>query len=167
MALKEPGLHERQWPWTVWPSPWSGSQWWVAMTFSRDLDNNNVFIAWFCLFYCRHVRTVTLVTMQTISDDLGSYAYDIKCPCHCHEVQTYPYRGVLVSVNFGCFSLHRLSHFHCNAMRKAIKVHKNLYANQQNEHTPGLMHIMRMVPKEATHSFLHGYLSVRVAYCNW
>ena len=27
-------------------------------------------------------------------------------------------------------------HFHCNAMRKAIKVHKNLHTNQQNEHTP-------------------------------
>ena len=45
-------------------------------------------------------------------------------------------RGVLVSVNFGCFSSSRFSHFHCNAMRKAIKAHKNLHTNQQNEHTP-------------------------------
>ena len=27
------------------------------------------------------------------------------------------------------------SHFHCNTMRKAIKGHKNLHTNQQNEHT--------------------------------
>ena len=46
-------------------------------------------------------------------------------------------RGVLVSVNFGCFSPSRFSHFHCNAMRKAIKAHKNLHTNQQNDHTPG------------------------------
>ena len=31
------------------------------------------------------------------------------------------YQAVLVSVNFGCFSLSRFSHFHCNAMRKAIE----------------------------------------------
>ena len=36
-------------------------------------------------------------------------------------------RGVLVSVKFGCFSPSRFSHFHCNAMRKAIKAHKNLH----------------------------------------
>ena len=36
-------------------------------------------------------------------------------------------RGVLVSVKFGCFSPTRFSHFHCNAMRKAIKAHKNLH----------------------------------------
>ena len=43
---------------------------------------------------------------------------------------------MLVSVNFGCFSPSRFSDFHCNAMRKAIKVHKNLHTDQQNEHTP-------------------------------
>ena len=46
--------------------------------------------------------------------------------------------GVLVSVNFGCFSPSRFSHFYCNAMTKTIKAHKNLHSNQQNEHTPGL-----------------------------
>ena len=45
--------------------------------------------------------------------------------------------GVLVWVNFGCFSLSRFSHFHCNAMKKAIKVHKNLHTNQHNKHIPG------------------------------
>ena len=30
-------------------------------------------------------------------------------------------RAVLVLVNFGCFSSSRFSHFHCNAMRKAIE----------------------------------------------
>ena len=45
--------------------------------------------------------------------------------------------GVLVSVNFGCFSPSRFLHFHCNAMREAIKAHKNLHKNQQNEHTLG------------------------------
>ena len=47
-------------------------------------------------------------------------------------------RGVLVSVNCDCFSPSRFSHFHCNAMRKAIKAHKNLHTNQQNEHTPAM-----------------------------
>ena len=37
--------------------------------------------------------------------------------------------GVLVSVNFGCFSPSRFSHFHCNTMRKAIKARKNLHTN--------------------------------------
>ena len=41
-------------------------------------------------------------------------------------------RGVLVSVNCGCFSPSRFSHFHCNAMRNTIKAHKNLNTNQQN-----------------------------------
>ena len=45
-------------------------------------------------------------------------------------------RGVLVSVNFGCFSPSRFSHFHCNAMRKVITAPKKLHTNQQNEHTP-------------------------------
>ena len=43
--------------------------------------------------------------------------------------------GVLVSLNFGCFSPSRFSHFHCNAMRKAIKAHKHLHTDQQKEHT--------------------------------
>ena len=37
--------------------------------------------------------------------------------------------GVLVSVKFGSFSPSRFSHFHCNAMWKAIKAHKNLHTN--------------------------------------
>ena len=37
---------------------------------------------------------------------------------------------------FGCFSPSRFSPFHYNTMRKAIKAHKNLHTNQQNEHTP-------------------------------
>ena len=45
--------------------------------------------------------------------------------------------GVLISVNFGCFSPSRFSHFHCSALRKVIKAHKKLHTNQQNEHTPG------------------------------
>ena len=44
-------------------------------------------------------------------------------------------RAVLVLVSFGWFSPSRFSHFHCNAMRKAIKEHKNLHTNQQNDHT--------------------------------
>ena len=44
--------------------------------------------------------------------------------------------GMLVSVNSGFFSPSRFSHFHCNAVRKAIKVAENLHTNQQNEHTP-------------------------------
>ena len=43
---------------------------------------------------------------------------------------------MLVSVNFGCFSRSRFSHFHCNTMRKAIKAHKNLHTNQQQEYIP-------------------------------
>ena len=38
---------------------------------------------------------------------------------------------------FGCFAPSRFSHFHCNAMRKAIKAHRNFHTNQQNEYTPG------------------------------
>ena len=44
---------------------------------------------------------------------------------------------MLVLVNFGCFSPSRFSHFHCNAMRKAIKACLSWHKNQQNEHTPG------------------------------
>ena len=47
-----------------------------------------------------------------------------KLPCCVLLAGTF-FRGVLVSVNSGCFSPSRFSHFHCNAMRKAIKVHKN------------------------------------------
>ena len=47
-------------------------------------------------------------------------------------------RGVLVSVNFDCFSPTRFSHFHGNAMRKTIKAHKNWHTILQNEHTPFL-----------------------------
>ena len=47
------------------------------------------------------------------------------------------HRGVLVSMKFCCFLPSRFSHFHCNAMRKAIKAHKNFHTNQKNEHTPG------------------------------
>ena len=57
----------------------------------------------------------------------------IKCGGGHHKNEI---RGVLVSVKFGCFSPSRFSHFHCNTMRKAIKAHKNLHTNQQNEHTP-------------------------------
>ena len=42
------------------------------------------------------------------------------------------------NVRFGEFWLFlpsRFSQFHCNGMRKAIKVHKILHINQQNEHT--------------------------------
>ena len=46
-------------------------------------------------------------------------------------------RGVVVSVKFGCFSPSRFSHYHCNAMRKAIKAHINLHTSQQNENTRG------------------------------
>ena len=49
---------------------------------------------------------------------------------------TLPLWGVLVSVNSGFFSPSRFSHFHCNAVRKAIKVAENLHTNQQNEHIP-------------------------------
>ena len=41
-------------------------------------------------------------------------------------------------VNFGCFTARKFSHFHCNAMRKVIKAHKNLHTNQQNEHIQGV-----------------------------
>ena len=57
----------------------------------------------------------------------------------CWQVQICTWneaRGVIVSVNFHCFSLSRFSHFHCISMRKAIMVHKNLHTNQQNKHTP-------------------------------
>ena len=45
-------------------------------------------------------------------------------------------RGVRVSVNFGYFSPIKFLLFHCNALGKTIKAHKNLHTNQQNEHIP-------------------------------
>ena len=73
----------------------------------------------------------------------------IFCPKYDNDILIYSYktmyanvrsecasRGAPVPVNFGCFLLSRFSHFYCNAMRKTIKVHKNLCTNQQTEHTP-------------------------------
>ena len=54
-------------------------------------------------------------------------------------------RAVLVSLNSGCFSPSRCSHFHCNAMRKSIKAHKNLHTNQQNEHTPAVLFYVAII----------------------
>ena len=50
--------------------------------------------------------------------------------------QVFMRRAMLDSVNFGCFDRSRCQCFHCNAMRKAIKAHKNWLTIQQNEHTP-------------------------------
>ena len=44
-------------------------------------------------FFCRHVRTVTSVTMQLISDDIKNYAHEIKILCHCYQVRTDPMLG--------------------------------------------------------------------------
>ena len=41
-----------------------------------------------CFFFFGHVRTVTLVTMQPIFDDIKKYADNIKILCHCHQVWT-------------------------------------------------------------------------------
>ena len=41
-------------------------------------------------FFCRHVWTVTLVTMQPISDDIEKYADNIKTLCRCRQVRTDP-----------------------------------------------------------------------------
>ena len=51
------------------------------------LDNSDVF------FRCFHVRTVTLVTMQPISDDINNYAENIKNLYHCRQVRTDPKQG--------------------------------------------------------------------------
>ena len=48
-------------------------------------------------------------------------------------------------VNFGCFPPSRCQRFHWNAMRKAIKVHKNWHTIQQNEHTPGNVVVSRWI----------------------
>ena len=48
---------------------------------------------------------------------------------------THP-RGVLVSVNFGCFAPSRGEHYHCNNMGKAIKACMNWNKIQQIEYTP-------------------------------
>ena len=40
------------------------------------------------------------------------------------------------SARFGYFLPSRFLHLHYNAMRKAIKAHKNEYKIQQNEHVP-------------------------------
>ena len=41
---------------------------------------------------------------------------------------------MLVSVNFGFFLPSRCERFHCNAMRKVIRVRKNWHTIQKNEH---------------------------------
>ena len=43
-------------------------------------------------------------------------------------------------LDFGCFAPGGFQHFHCIAMRKAIKVHKNWKTIQQNEHTGSTNH---------------------------
>ena len=51
-------------------------------------------------------------------------------------------RGVCSFQWIWLFFTSRFSHFHCNAMRKAIKTHKNLHTKQQNEHAPGRRVVM-------------------------
>ena len=58
---------------------------WIKDPFT--FDDNDMFIAW---FFCRHVWTVTLVTMQPISDDIKIYADNTTNPCRCRQVQTDP-----------------------------------------------------------------------------
>ena len=52
---------------------------------SSALDNNDVFFS-----DTDHVRTVTLVAMQPTSDDIKSYAENIKNLCRCHQVRADP-----------------------------------------------------------------------------
>ena len=47
-------------------------------------------------------------------------------------------RGVLDSVNSGCFVSSRCQHFLCNAMRTSIKARMNWHQIQQIEQTPEL-----------------------------
>ena len=48
-----------------------------------------------------------------------------SCFCFVAQIFWEGFGGVLVSVNFDCFSPSRFSHFHCCAMRKVIKARKN------------------------------------------
>ena len=70
-----------------------------------------------------------LYSIKGSSDEAQIIFYHLKIT---HQIMVLC--DVLISVNFGCFSPSRCSHFHCNAMRKAIKAHKNLHTNQQNKH---------------------------------
>ena len=85
------------------------------------------------------------------SDNMSRLHKYQRCACF-HKCFTFFTLGVLVSVNFGCFSPNRFSHFHCNAMRKAISAHKNLHTNQQNEYTheqkeTGMQHEINRCPQ--------------------
>ena len=56
---------------------------------------------------------------------------------------------MFISVNFGCFSPSRFSHFRCNAMRKAIKAHKNLHTIQQTSTLLGSpLHLPNVPPQQ-------------------
>ena len=50
----------------------------------------------------------------------------------------YVRRGVLYSVNFGCFVSSGCQHFHCDALRTSVRACVNWHKIQQMEHTPGL-----------------------------
>ena len=68
------------------------------------------------------------MTRKVLNANFGSFGEKLK--------QSWT---VLILVNFGGFSPSGFLYFLCNAMRKSMKLHKNLHANQQNEHTPGDM----------------------------
>ena len=48
---------------------------------------------------------------------------------------TSPFLGTSNTYGVAVFSSSTFSYFHCNAMRKGIKAHKNLHTNQENEET--------------------------------
>ena len=46
-------------------------------------------------FFCRHVQTVTLVTMQPISDNMLT---KVKNLCRCRQVRTSPYQQKMTGI---------------------------------------------------------------------
>ena len=75
-----------------------------------------------------------MVLLPPANEVLGKATFSEACANHSvHGWRAW--HGCARFNDFGCFSPSGFSHFHCNAMRKAIKLHKNLHTNQQNELT--------------------------------
>ena len=61
-----------------------------------------------CVFFCRHVWTVPLVTMQPISDGIKNYADIIKNLCRCRQVRKDPYENLCFVQKQHCYEFAKL-----------------------------------------------------------
>ena len=90
-------------------------------------------VCWWILSWLKWMPDETMLKISIHSVLIIHVLWDVSLVT-VHAISEV--RGVLVSVNYGCFSPSRFSHFHCYVVRKAIKAPENLYTNQQSKHTP-------------------------------